>query len=227
MSLSELTSDAFLQRCDQELATSVNRLEDSKLLLGLADPTKARAFYIAYLREAYHFVRLTSSFTPLAARRLDTRFVDLRKWILTHSAEELGHELMARNDLVKLGLKKEDVEASEPLPGTMAWVSFFHYHVAIENPFCALGVLYFLEGMAKALAPRATKMIVAALGPNEKSAVSFFREHGSLDVEHVNEQRRELARDCLSEEDRAAVLRTIKRAGYVKRLMLDTLETPA
>src|SRR5690606_10148279 len=117
---------------------------------------------------------------PLAARRLDPRFVELRRWILTHSAEELGHERMALRDLVVLGFDEDAIVRSEPLAGTIAWVSFFHYHVAIENPFSALGVLYFLEGMAKALAPRATKMILPALGPNEKAAVSFFREHGTL-----------------------------------------------
>jgi pyrroloquinoline quinone (PQQ) biosynthesis protein C len=131
--------------------------------------------------------------------------------------------MMALADLGILGVDRASVESSEPGPGTIAWVSFFHYHVAIENPFCALGVLYFLEGMAKALAPRATKMILQALGPEEKRAVSFFREHGTLDAEHVAEQRRELTRDCLAGEDRAAVLRTVTRAGYVKRLMLDSL----
>jgi pyrroloquinoline quinone (PQQ) biosynthesis protein C len=221
--LGGLSGEDFLAELDRELATSVARLEDSKMLLGLADPARARAFYVAYLREAYHFVRLTSSFTPLAARRLDPRLIELRKWILTHSAEELGHELMALDDLVVLGVDRASVERSEPGPGTIAWVSFFHYHVAIENPFCALGVLYFLEGMAKALAPRATKQIVQALAPDEKRAVTFFREHGTLDVEHVNEQRRELARDCTTGADRAAVLRTVARAGHVKRLMLDTL----
>jgi pyrroloquinoline quinone (PQQ) biosynthesis protein C len=216
-------SDVFLQSLDRELGTSVARLEESAFLRGLADASKARAFYIAYLREAYHFVRLTSSFTPLAARRLDPRFIHLRKWILTHSAEELGHELMALRDLGTLGVDRASVVASEPGPGTIAWVSFFHYHVTIENPFSALGVLYFLEGMAATLAPAATKQIVAALGPSEKGAVTFFREHGTLDVTHREEQRKELERDCLDAEDQAAVLRTVRRAGYVKRLMLDTV----
>jgi pyrroloquinoline quinone (PQQ) biosynthesis protein C len=218
-----LVSDAFLSALDEELEASVRRVKESRFLAELADPAKTRALYVAYLREAYHFVRLTSSFTPLAARRLDPRLVTLRKWILTHSAEELGHELMALDDLALLGVRRDEVEASEPGPGTIAWVSFFHYHVAIENPFCAMGVLYFLEGMAAELAPSSTKLILAALGPNEKRAVSFFREHGALDVTHLREQRRELARDCATPDDQAAVKRTVRRAGHVMRLLLDTL----
>jgi pyrroloquinoline quinone (PQQ) biosynthesis protein C len=218
-----LAPEAFVAALDRELATSVARVENSAFVAALDDPKRARSLYVAYLREAYHFVRLTSSFTPLAARRMDPAKVKLRKWILTHSAEELGHELMALKDLEVLGVARHAVEQSEPSPGTVAWVSFFHYHVAIENPFCAFGVLYFLEGMAAALAPVAMKRIVPALGANERTAVTFFREHGTLDVDHLAEQRRELARDCTGAEDQAAVVCTIQRAGYVKRLLLDTL----
>jgi hypothetical protein len=77
--------------------------------------------------------------------------------------------------------------------------------------------------MAAALAPVAMKKIVPALAANERPAVTFFREHGTLDVDHMAEQRRELARDCTAAEDQAAVVRTIRRAGYVKRLLLDAL----
>jgi pyrroloquinoline quinone (PQQ) biosynthesis protein C len=134
---------------------------------------------------------------------------------------------MALGDLGVLGVDRDTLERSEPGPGTMAWVSFFHYHVAIENPFCAFGVLYFLEGMASALAPTATKQILQALSPAEKKATSFFREHGSLDVAHVAEQRGELARDCTSAADQAAVIRTVRRAGHVKRWLLDALAESA
>ena len=106
----------------------------------------------AYLREAFHFVRLTSGFTPLAARRMDPALLELRQWILHHSADEMGHELMARDDLADLGDPPEVTEASRPAPGTLAWVHFFHYQVCVRPPFAALGVLYFLEGMAAGLA---------------------------------------------------------------------------
>jgi hypothetical protein len=86
----------FLAELDAELERSVTRLKESAFFVRLVAGDSVRALYVAYLREAFHFVRLTSSFTPLAARRMDPKFIKLRRWILTHSAEELGHELRPR-----------------------------------------------------------------------------------------------------------------------------------
>ena len=119
--------------------------------------------------------------------------------------------------------KSGQTEKAAPGPGTMAWVSFFHYHVAIEHPFAALGVLYFLEGMAAQLAPVAVKHVLGALGESEKRAVTFFREHGVLDVDHVAEQRALLAKYCTERDCQEAVLRTVHRGGYVMRMFMDTL----
>lgn len=215
--------DGFLEEVEAALEVSVGRLKESPFFRDLTSGRNVRALYAAYLREAYHFVRLTSSFTPLAARRMDPALLELRRWILTHSAEELGHESMALADLQLLGSDPGAIEASAPGPGTVVWVSFFHYHVAMANPFAALGVLYFLEGMAAALAPAALGHVLSALRDGEKRAISFFREHGALDVDHVAQQRALLARFCTEPRDREAVLSAVRNAGYAMRAFLDAL----
>jgi pyrroloquinoline quinone (PQQ) biosynthesis protein C len=219
-----MTQDAFLAALDEALAASVARVRQSPFVEALlAGPPLARELYRAYLREAFHFVRLTSGFTPLAARRMDPSLLELRQWILHHSADEMGHELMARDDLLDLGERAEEVDASRPAPGTLAWVHFFHYQVCVRPPFAALGVLYFLEGMAVALAPVVAATIARALAPEERKAVRFFREHGELDKKHVSEQRDLIARHCTAPADREVVIDTVAQAGHVKRFMLDSL----
>jgi pyrroloquinoline quinone (PQQ) biosynthesis protein C len=213
----------FLARLDGTLAASVSRLRASPFVEELLGGPRARDLYRGYLREAYHYVRQTSGFTPLAARRMDPALLELRQWILHHSADEMGHELMARDDLAELGLPAAELEASRPLPGTLAWVHFFHYQVCVRPPFAALGVLFFLEGMAAALAPVVASAIGRALGPAERQAVRFFREHGELDQRHVSEQRELLRRHCVEAADRQVVMETVEQAGHVKRFMLDSL----
>jgi pyrroloquinoline quinone (PQQ) biosynthesis protein C len=218
-----MSQDTFLAALDDALAAAVARVRQSPFVEGLLAGPRARELYRGYLREAFHYVRLTSGFTPLAARRMDPALLELRQWILHHSADEMGHELMARDDLIDLGDRPEELEASRPAPGTLAWVHFFHYQVCVRPPFAALGVLYFLEGMASALAPVVATTIARGLAPAERHAVRFFREHGELDKKHVSEQRDLIARFCAAAADHEVVLETVTQAGHVKRFMLDSL----
>ena len=218
-----MIGEDFLARLDNVQAAAVARVQASAFVAELLAGPRARALYLAYLREAYHFVRLTSGFTPLAARRMDPKLIVLRQWILHHSAEEMGHELMARKDLGDLGESPAAVESSRPGPGTMAWVQFFHYQVCVRPPFAAMGVLYFLEGLAVALAPTVAAAVARALAPEERRAVRFFREHGELDRAHVSEQRDLVAKHCLGAEDQEVVCETVAHAGHVKRFMLECL----
>lgn len=218
-----MNQESFLTTLDETLAAAIARVRASRFVEDLLAGARGRELYRAYLREAFHFVRLTSGFTPLAARRMDPALLELRQWILHHSADEMGHELMARDDLLDLGDPAEVIDASRPAPGTMAWVCFFHYQVCVRPPFAALGVLYFLEGMAVALAPVVATTIARALAPAERTAVRFFREHGELDKKHVSEQRELIARWCTDAGDQAVVLDTVAQAGHVKRFMLESL----
>jgi pyrroloquinoline quinone (PQQ) biosynthesis protein C len=221
--MTESASADLIQRLDAVLSGSVARLEQSRFYHDIMAGQRVRELYVAYLREAYHYVRLTSGFTPLAARRMDPELLGLRQWILHHSAHEMGHELMALKDLENLGLSRESVRASRPLPGTWAWVSFFHYQVTQAQPFAAMGVLYFLEGMAAKLAPVVAGKVLGTLEGNEKRAITFFREHGTLDTEHTEEQKDMLKKFCTRSEDEQVVAETIRLASHIKRYMLDEL----
>ena len=213
----------LLTRLDAALADSVALLEESAFLGHIGRGEHVLPLYRAYLQQAFHFVRLTSSFTPLSARRMDPELLELRQWILHHSAHEMGHELMALSDLEKLGDSPDAVRASEPFAGTWAWVNFFHYQVTEEAPFAAMGVLYFLEGMAAKLAPIVGNQLAGALEGDQRAAITFIQEHGELDAEHSAEGRDMLARFCEDPADQAVVERTIRRAGPIKRFLVDDL----
>lgn len=217
------TADALLARLDVALGTSVALLEESAFVKHLLKGEHVLPLYTAYLQQAYHFVRLTSSFTPLSARRMDPELLALRQWILHHSAHEMGHELMALDDLALLGVPREQVRASDPLPGTWAWVNFFHYEVTNRRPIAAMGVLYFLEGMAAKLAPIVGRQLAQVLTGEQRKAVSFVQEHGELDAEHSEEGREMLALYCTDPLDADELERTILLGGNIKRFLLDDL----
>ncbi len=213
----------LIERLDATLDEGIARLTSSRFVEDIAAGRDVRAHYVNYIRQAYHYVRQTSSFTPLSARRMDAKHLALRQWILHHSAHEIGHALMALADLELPGHPIAQTEATEPLPGTWLWVNFFYYQVSVRPPFAAMGVLYFLEGMAARLAPIIGKQVAAALAPNERAAMSFLREHGELDVEHSEEGKDMLVRFCTDPADQDVVNDTIRLASYAKRAMLDQI----
>ncbi len=221
--MTDHSSHPVIARFDRVLEEAVGRIEDSPFVKDLAAGKRVLPLYEAYLREAYHFVRLTSSFTPLAARRMDPELLGLRQWILHHSAHEMGHELMALQDLELLGQSRESVKASQPRPGTWQWVHFFYYQVVERPPFAAMGVLYFLEGMAAKLAPVVGAQLVKTLEGEQKKAVSFVQEHGELDAEHSAEGKDMLAQYCHDPRDADVLAETIRLGGHIKRFMLDDL----
>ncbi|EQC51552.1 iron-containing redox enzyme family protein [Bacteriovorax sp. DB6_IX] len=214
---------SFESSLKEALNRGIKLIEESKFYQDITNGENAKEYYIKYLHYAYQYVTLTSSFTPLAARRMDSKHLKIRKWILEHSSEEMGHELMAIKDLEKFGFHKSEVMAQKVPIGVTSWVSFFHYKVAIENPFAAFGVLYFLEGMATELAPKVVKEIVNALDEKEKKAITFFREHGDLDEDHLAEQEEVLFKAELSIEEQQIIIDTVYEAAEMKRFMLDKL----
>jgi pyrroloquinoline quinone (PQQ) biosynthesis protein C len=214
---------SHLAPLDAALERAIARLEESAFLRHILAGEHVRPLYEAYLKEAYHFVRMTSSYTPLGARRLDPQKRELRQWILHHSADEMGHEDMALNDLVRLGHKRADIVASKPLAGTVAWQHFFYFQAAERPPFAAMGVLFFLEGMAARLSPIVVGKVLPALEGDLKKAIAFVREHGDLDVAHSAQQRDLLERHCTDPADIAMLAETIEQAGYAKRFLLDVL----
>lgn len=208
---------------DEKLKTGIELLKDSKFYKEMMseDGERVLKLYREYLRYCYHFVSLSAAFTPLAARRMELKHLSARKWILEHSGEEMGHELMALNDLAKLKMDTQKIQKENAPIGVVGYVSFFHYKVTMANPWSAFGVLFLLEGMASALAPMMVKNIAAHLG--EVRALSFFKEHGELDSDHLGQQRKVLEKADLSGDDLAAIAQTITETAQMKRFMLDQL----
>ena len=213
----------FEKRLKEELEKSVELIKGSRFFEAFSKSENVKDLYCKYLQCAYHFVVNTSSFTPLAARRMEAKHLRLRKWILEHSAEEMGHELMALKDLERLGFSKNDILNAGPSIGVKVWTSFFHYKVTMDNPFAAFGVLYFLEGLAQTLAPVLLPGIMESLSDDEKKAITFLREHGELDADHLKEQEELLLKSDLSDENKEVILRVIGEAAHVKMYMLDNL----
>jgi len=164
--------------------------------------------YRAFLVEAYHHVRHTVPLLMACGSRLPPRLAWLQAGVVEYIAEEHGHELWIRDDLIATGADADMLLAAGPALATELMVSYAYDTVLRRNPVGFFGMVLVLEGTSVALATSAADIIEQSLGL-PRSAFSYLRSHGSLDQEHIGDYRRIVDR-LDDDNDRRAITHSAK-----------------
>lgn len=142
------------------------------------------AQYLAFLQEAYHHVRHTVPLLMSCGARLPSRLEWLRVLVGEYITEEMGHQEWVLDDIAAAGGVREKAEASAPSMPTEVMVAYAYDTIARRNPVGFFGMVLVLEGTSVALATLAAEVMEKSLGLT-RSAFTYLRSHGDLDVEHV------------------------------------------
>lgn len=174
--------------------------------------------YKAVLREIYHYSKEDPQIQALASVyfRGDDRATV--KMFLKHATSEIGHDLMALEDLKSLGEDVTAIPTSLPLPTTIALTAFPFYQIQYHNPIGYLGYLYFLEYMPTQAGAGYMAALKAAGVPD--NAMTFLHEHMTVDVAHNNLMQEYLRRLVRTQSDASAVAYGIRVTGYLYGEML-------
>ena len=169
----------------------------------------ARDDYIAFLTQAYHHVRHTVPLLMACGARLPARLEWLRTAVGEYIEEEMGHQEWILDDLQACGADHAAIAASEPAHATELMVSYAYDTITRRNPVGFFGMVLVLEGTSVALATRAAETIETSLGL-PRTAFSYLRSHGDLDIEHVGffEKLMDRLDDA---DDQAAVVHAARR----------------
>ena len=166
----------------KEFSQAIVHFNNSPAIAALASGELGIAHYKSILREIYHYAREDPQIQALATvyfRGKDREFV---RQFLKHATMEIGHDLMALDDLKNLGEDVSSIPSSNPLPTTVGLISFPFYQINYLNPIGYLGYLYFLEYMPTQQGASYGAALVKAGVP--QSAMSFLNEHMTVDVGH-------------------------------------------
>jgi pyrroloquinoline quinone (PQQ) biosynthesis protein C len=144
-----------------------------------------RADYAAFLTQAWHHVRHTTPLLMACGARLPARLEWLREAVAEYIEEEVGHQEWILDDLVALGIDRQAVSSSLPAPATEVMVAYAYDTITRGNPVGFFGMVLVLEGTSVAIATRAAEVIESSLGL-PRSAFSYLRSHGDLDIEHTS-----------------------------------------
>ncbi len=196
---------AFVDELREALQPAKFRLLSSRLFQALVADEKAPLdLWKLYLWESYHYVKHNGINQALAVLRTDVTEKRLMIRYLKHALEEIDHDEMCLRDLEKLGVPRERVIASRPLPETLAFSSLLYDFVQRENPIGRLGYSFWAEGFNEE-----SGFIVDRLRHHfglPDDHMQFVVAHAVLDRKHGAECAETIERFATTPADREAIL---------------------
>ena len=196
------------------LVAAVDAQPDARRLL---EGTLDQEGYVHYLVQTYHYARWSTPILAEAGHRLKRlgRLPDLAELLIQKGEEERGHERWLLADLKNLGCPAARVEASARSPAVDAYTGWNFFTSRSGVPTAALGTAYVLEYLSQTRAGLwAERLRTVGAIPNIHKAVTFLRNHGALDGDHVAEMARLLS-PLTEPEDQGAILFSARVARIV------------
>lgn len=138
--------------------------------------------YKGFLLETYHQAGTNPQIQSYATMFLKDNPRDVVKMFYKHAVSEIGHDLLAMNDLMTLGVDKNTILNSKPLPSTRALSANVLFDIQFRNPVRYLGYLFHLEFLPTQNGPQHIQMLIKLGVPKE--AVTFLQEHATVDIGH-------------------------------------------
>ncbi|MGE0715701.1 MAG: iron-containing redox enzyme family protein [Alphaproteobacteria bacterium] len=158
-----------------------------------------RDHYASYLRETYFYTRENAQLQAMCTAFFKSAQRDMVKSFLRHASSEVGHEKLALADLDVLGYETQGLAEDEPLESTILFTAFPHYAIIHRSEISYLGYLYFLEHLPTSVGESIAKTLTDIGIP--VSAMSFLREHQSVDIGHNKMMKHYISSFILSEND--------------------------
>jgi hypothetical protein len=186
---------------EAQLLDSTLRDHPSLRPLFARERTDARAAYLALLKLTADYVQHTVPALRAAGELLRTGDDTDRAWsehFLAYAAgetddrEAYGHHIWALADMRALAASASLLDAP-PHPVATLYGRFFVDEVR-QHPYAILGAKGVLEHLSIRCSDDLVAGVVGSGIPGAADAVTFFRHHGVLDIDHVREGDRNLER---------------------------------
>lgn len=160
--------------------------------------------YLGFLKETYHSTRVNPQTQVFATRFFDPSEQRFVQKFLRHALEEVGHDRMAVDDMIALGVPEKVILISEPGPMTVSFSGLPIYLIQFKNPLCYLGHLFHLEFIATQNGSGFIEILKSAGVP--ENAMTFLSEHAHIDPRHNKMMQEYIEMLCKTSTDLDAVI---------------------
>lgn len=191
--------ESKMGECWQEILSRQLASEIQKIL-GSGD----KKLYAMWLSQVAHMTQHTSAHQALVGTRINEITHIYAKFCFEHALEEVGHELMAINDLSKLGIKARKIsDLPAPLSATQKLNAYLYFVAERAHPATRLGFSYWAEKCYPFINSMAMNT-KDALGL-ENHQMTFFVSHAAVDEKHAMDVEKIIGQVCKTPEDWEAV----------------------
>ncbi len=177
---------------DRELSRSkfINFIENNQV---------PKHLYAQYLIETYHYTQHNALNQALVGARMDINNFSYQRFCFHHAEEEVGHQMMALNDINNMGYRFDENELPKALPQTTVLIAYLYWISTQGNPIQRLGYSFWAENCYSYIAP-ILKKVRTDLDLADKH-MTFFVAHAEIDSDHSAEVERMIKKVCLTEQD--------------------------
>lgn len=176
------------------------------------------AHYASYLRQVFHHTRCNPQMQTFATAFFRGGQRKVIKRFYQHATSEIGHDQLALNDIMALGFDVSGVEFERPLPETTALIGYPFYQIQHKNPLGYLGYLYYLEFTPTSYGEHVIDILKTVGVPDQ--ALSFIKEHATVDVAHNRLMEEYLSLLVTSEQQADEVCYAIRTTGILYSNMI-------
>lgn len=160
--------------------------------------------YQGFLLETYHNTGYNPQLQAYASMYIPNNPRPIVKRFYQHAISEIGHDMLAMNDLAALGIPNEFVLNTKPLPMTTAFFSNAVWGIQRKGPAYYLGYLFHLEFSPTESGQKHIEMLRKKGIPAE--ATTFLQEHSEVDIGH-NKFMEQYIEAMITTEEQEAVLK--------------------
>lgn len=177
------------------------------------------AQYKGILLETYHQAGINPQIQAFATMFFKDNPRNIITMFYKHAISEIGHDLLAQNDLLALGESESFVKNSRPLPTTLALNAYVIYQIQFLSPLAYLGYLFHLEFFPTTTGGGIMDMLARANVP--AAAMSFLKEHSTVDVGHNKLMEKYLQYFIQTEDQMRIVAQTAADTCVLHMLMIE------
>lgn len=199
-----------MQKLEQyvaELWTETLQSESARML-ELDKAFKDKRTVAIYLSQVYHYAVHTPRHQALVGVNLNNKNLQYMHYCFDHAVEETGHELMALKDIRSLGFDVNHENMPPPLPSTQLLIAFLYSEARSEHPIHHLGYGFWSENACPFINSFMEDLMESM--NLEKSQMTFYSGHVSLDKSHAHEVREIIKKVVKTNEDWKGLKRVVK-----------------
>jgi len=176
--------------------------------------------YLSYLVETFHHAGQNPQLQAFATMYFKDNLRDVIKRFYQHAISEIGHDLLALDDAVALGLDREKVMTSRPLATTVAFNAFPFFQIQKGNTIGYLGYLFHLEHLPTRDGNKIIETLKSKGIPD--AALTFLQEHSTVDHAHTKLMQNYIDQLVVTEKDFAEMCSSLRDSALLHKYMLES-----